>query len=521
MEETVAEMFFYGRNVCKGLIRQGALALALLLPSFALAEVSVYESMKIGDEIAGLLPRAPLHFRPETPEDSSLPTYSLQPEIRLQGLEGFGANFTESCAINLLRLPEDQRRNVLERIFSKTKGAGFDRIRLPMGASDFADGEKGSYTYDDTEGNEPDPSFRRFSLERDEKSLALLREAQAINPRLTVMITPWSAPAWMKTSGNLHGGRLAPEHFQDFANYFVKTIRELQKRGIALDSLTIQNEPYYQTQGYPTMQMFPEEQIRFIGEYLGPTLAKNRIRLHLYALDHNWDLAKVAKSILTNPVAGRYLHGTAYHCYSGSRWDMNETFQAFPGKPTLQTECTGFDGIHKRELAQDFHWWLDNQSVGAVSMGTSGALGWNLCLDETNGPQNGFKNIGENGGCTSCRGMVKMDFSQSPARLTYNPEFHALAQVSAFIEPGTRRIGLSGEVPAVQAVAFLNADGTRVVVAQNRGQESVKFRVRAEDNQVVVYEIPARAATTLTWKATPAAGKLRAASRAKKNPPAK
>jgi glucosylceramidase len=36
----------------------------------------------------------------------------------------------------------------------------------------------------------------------------LLRQALALNPDLKVMGTPWSPPAWMKTSDSLIGGRL-------------------------------------------------------------------------------------------------------------------------------------------------------------------------------------------------------------------------------------------------------------------------------------------------------------------------
>jgi len=36
----------------------------------------------------------------------------------------------------------------------------------------------------------------------------LLRQALPFNSDVTVVATPWSPPAWMKTNGDLAGGRL-------------------------------------------------------------------------------------------------------------------------------------------------------------------------------------------------------------------------------------------------------------------------------------------------------------------------
>jgi glucosylceramidase len=179
---------------------------------------------------------------------------------------------------------------------------------------------------------------------------------------------------------------------------------------------------------------------------------------------------------------------------------MNDTIQAFPDKQTMQTECTGADHPWKPNNTYDFHWWMDSQSVGAVNMGTNGALGWNLCLDENHGPQNGFKNIGENGGCTDCRGLLTIDFSQPKPRAVYHPEFYALAQVSAFVHRRASRVDLSGDIPPVQASAFLNPDGTMALVAHNWGDKPIQFRVRRPDHSVLVYEIPAQAATSFFWR---------------------
>ena len=56
--------------------------------------------------------------------------------------------------------------------------------------------------------------------------------------------SPWSPPAFMKDNNDLlHGGKLKPDFYQPWANYFVKFIRTYEKEGIPIWGITVQNEP--------------------------------------------------------------------------------------------------------------------------------------------------------------------------------------------------------------------------------------------------------------------------------------
>lgn len=447
--------------------------------------VSVYAAHYEGTEFKGAFGQ-PIRFSAPKPGRPELPTFELNPDKEFQTMRGFGASLTESCAVSLLKLPKEERRELMEKMFSPSKGAGFNLIRMPVGASDFA---LSNYTYNDTPGNRPDPSFKSFDMSRDEKSLALLREAKEINPDLEIMITPWSAPAWMKTNGAINAGSLKPEHYQDFANYFVKVIKGYEQSGLKVESLTPQNEPYYATPTYPSMEMTQDDQIKFIGQYLGPTLRANGLSTKIFGLDHNWDMPDVAHGILEDKKANEHMQGIAYHCYGGSRWAMSETIAKYPTKEVIQTECTASGLMEHGNPSGDFQWWLENHSVAAVAQGTTGTLGWNLCLDQNFGPQNG--------GCAQCRGMVTIDTSNN--KVTLNPEFQAVAQVSKFVPKGAKRLELKGGPEGVHAVAFRNPDGKMVFVAQNPHDQPVRFRLRASDCRTVDYEIAAKGAVTFSW----------------------
>ena len=466
------------------------------------SNVSVFKSTALPNGVQGLQAQAEVQFKPQSGQDPLLTTFDVDPLNGSQIMEGFGGAMTESCAINLNRLTPALRHEALEKLFSKTAGAGFDVIRLPMGASDFAESSLGSYTYDDPPGSSMDPGLHLFSMNRDEKSFALIREAKAINPNLRVLITPWSPPAWMKTSQDLKAGTLSPAHFQDLANYFSRTIREYRARSIPVEMMTIQNEPGYATTDYPSMSLSVNDQIKFISDFLGPQLERDKVSIRIYAHDHNYSMVDDVNSILDDPKASKYVSGVAYHCYSGDRSQMNDSMSRHPGIPTIQSECTA---IGVSEAQKDFNWWLDNQSVGGVNQGTTGAIAWNLCLDEQYGPKNG--------GCPNCRGLIETDFSKATPELHYNPEYFALAQVSRFIVPGAQRLNVKVTTPKVHTIAsppmnasdviestaYRNPAGDFVFVAHNPGSVDLKFKM-SQSGAAFVYDLPAQSAVTFTWR---------------------
>jgi glucosylceramidase len=140
-----------------------------------------------------------------------------------------------------------------------------------MGASDFA---RAPYTYDDLAAGQTDPDLARFSVAHDDDAVVpVLREILAINSGVGVVASPWSAPAWMKTSGSLGGGSLRPEWADAWARYFVRFVQSYAERGIAVTAVTVQNEPGHGDPSYPTMTMSAADQAAFIASHLGPAFA--------------------------------------------------------------------------------------------------------------------------------------------------------------------------------------------------------------------------------------------------------
>src|ERR671930_912978 len=160
-------------------------------------------------------------------------------------MTGFGGSITDSSASVLYSLSPTARDAAMRQLFDPNTGDGLDFLRQPIGASDFVAGAQ-DYSYDDMPPGQTDYLQQHFSIAHDEAQiLPLLREAEAINPDLTIMASPWSPPAWMKTSGSLIGGRLIddPRIYLSYALYLVKFLAAYRDQGVDVKYLTVQNEP--------------------------------------------------------------------------------------------------------------------------------------------------------------------------------------------------------------------------------------------------------------------------------------
>jgi glucosylceramidase len=433
-------------------------------------------AMATGTDAAEILvtdPAHPSHFlrkvEAKTGRSRSATLLSFDRSSLRQEIEGYGAALTDSSVLAINSLPAGKRSALLRELFDPVRGLNMNYLRIPLGATDF--GTK-SYSYLDLPAGQEDPELTQFSLRQAAAMIRLLHEIQGINPDLKLLLSPWSPPAWMKTSGQLHGGSLKKEHYGTFARYLLKSISAFEGEGFTVDSLTIQNEPYFSTEQYPTMGMDENEQIEFIRDFLYPALRSAGEKTKILALDHNYDLRPQADMIAA--ALGDKIAGVAYHCYGGDYLEMaNST------TPIYQTECTsGTWG----DFAGSLRYWLDTQVIGAGLIGGKLAMGWNLALNEKHGPYFGY--------CDNCRGLV--DIHSKSKKVTFNPELIALAHAGKFLRPGSHRIE---SLPPLDGnysyIAYLNPNQSVVVVVQNLGASLREFVLPGSDGVFFRFSVPA------------------------------
>src|SRR5207302_8895387 len=121
------------------------------------------------------------------------------------------------------------------------------------------------YGLDDDSAGETAPTLARFSIEPNRAAvLPVVKRALAINPALRVMASPWSAPAWMKTTGSLIKGTLRPEAYPAFAEYLRRYIQGYEAEGVPIFAITVQNEPHFEPENYPGMRLTPAQRAELL-----------------------------------------------------------------------------------------------------------------------------------------------------------------------------------------------------------------------------------------------------------------
>ena len=401
-----------------------------------------------------------------------------------QKIHGFGAAMTDASAQLLSELSEPKRKAIMAELFGRGPGGlGLSFTRLTVGASDFSTRD---YSYDDTPGNVPDPSLRYFSIKAAKKYvLPRVREALAINPDLLVMISPWSAPAWMKTTSSLIKGQLTPQYYPAFADYLARTVQSFGREGVPVSMLTIQNEPNFEPDSYPGMRVEPKQRAEIIGRYVGPMFKSRGIRTRILDWDHNWDHPEMPLAVLADPVARQYVSGIAWHCYEGDVPVQTPVHDAYPNKEAWLTECSGGEWTPK--FKDVLAWMTDKLIIGASNNWSRGTLLWNLALDPAHGPHTG--------GCADCRGVITID--PATGAIARNVEYYVLGHASRFVLPGAFRVATIKRSDGLEAAAFLNPDGSRIAILHRKsGSGSVTIAV---DGERYAIALPIGSVATLHW----------------------
>lgn len=402
---------------------------------------------------------------------------SIDTSQRFQRMAGFGASITDATAwLIQTRMPEKARGDLLHELFSPRDGIGFSVTRITIGASDFS---QSHYTYADVPGNPvANIAPARAHL------IPTLKAMRKINPQLQIIATPWSAPAWMKTSNSLIKGRLKPEHYGSFARYLVSYAQAMRKAGAPVDIVTIQNEPHFEPDNYPGMRVEPAERADFIANHLGPLLRRSLPRTKLLDWDHNWDQPESPTAVLSDTKAARFIDGVAWHCYGGDVAAQSVVRDRFPSKEVWFTECAS--GNWSGDWGTSFNWAIRNLIIGTTRNWAKGVVMWNLALDERHGPHLG--------GCGDCRGLVTID-SQTGA-ITREPEYYAFAHASKYVAVGADRIASESADKAFESVAFQKGRGGAVTLIAFNGADAQRAMTFAVDGRVYEARMPAGAVAT-------------------------
>lgn len=406
-----------------------------------------------------------------------------------QEVDGFGAAITGATCYNLLKMKQTDRTAFLKEVFDKETGLGSSLIRVSIGASDFSVDEE--FTWCD------EPGLEHFAPSREdvEYLFPILKEIYAINPDVKIIGSPWSAPLWMKTAQTWTASSLKPEYYEDYAQYFVKWIQQMESMGFNIYAVTPQNEPLNKGNSM-SMYMTWQEQRDFIKTALGPAFEQANIKTKILVFDHNYNYdnkisqRKYPLNIYEDKEASRYIAGSAWHNYGGNVSELNSIITSAPDKEVYFTEASigTWNYSFQDCLLNDF----DDIFIGTLSRMGKGVTLWNLMLDDKKGPY-------RPGGCSTCYGAVNIKTSDYKTIDRYS-HYYNIAHASKVIKPGAKRISASGyEVSGLHYLAFLNPDNTIGVIIVNKGQET-RTPVFTTDKVSVRATVPALSLVSLIWE---------------------
>jgi glucosylceramidase len=423
-----------------------------------------------------------LTFSPGRQPLETEPFVLVDPHASFQTILGFGGALTDASAETFARLSPDKQQELLTAYYNPVRGIGYTLARTNIQSCDFSSDTYGYVTDNDV-------SLKSFHVDHDKQyRIPLIKAAfKAAGGGLKLYVTPWSPPGWMKDNNSvLDGGKLKAAFDQPWANFYVKFIKTYEALGIPIWGLSVQNEPMAK-QKWESCIFTAEDERNFIRDYLGPTLQRAGLsEKKLIAWDHNRDLIyQRASTILEDPAAAKYVWGIGFHWYetwTGGPMQFSNValvHAAFPSKRLLFTEgCKekfSFDSLENWSLGERYGYSMIND----LNDGASGWTDWNILLDEHGGPNH----VGN-----FCFAPVHAD--TRTGKLIYTNAYYYIGHFSKFVRPGAQRIAVSSNRASLQTTAFVNKDGSIVVIVMNSTDEPIPYHLLMKGQAAAATSLP-------------------------------
>ena len=417
--------------------------------------------------------------------------------------QAWGTTFNELDwdAYNLLS--EDDKDELMRRMFDKDGDLHFTHGRVSMNANDYA---REWYSCSDVAG---DLDLKYFNIEHDKQNIIpLARAAQKYCSQLQLFMSPWSPPAWMKINQDypvvpskynqlderkayllymsdgkdidademkLLGDRKGvfprklamqdlfiqdPRYLQSYANMFCRFIELYQEQGLPITKVMYQNEAYSYTP-YPGCAWMAEGTLRFNNEYLAPTLKKKHPEVELWIGTFNTNRLDYVEKILDNQTLQQNVRGI------GTQWECRENLpemrRRYPNHRFMVSESECGNGSMDWKAGEHTFFLLSDN----LGNGCDEYYNWNFILKD-----NGISAWG-----WTQNALVQVDSKTCKPR--YTAEYYAYKHFSHFIQPGTEMIGYAGrEYKDTPVVVFRNNTGKYIVTSGNFTDREVLLSVK-------------------------------------------
>ncbi|AEO71227.1 glycoside hydrolase family 30 protein, partial [Thermothielavioides terrestris NRRL 8126] len=375
---------------------------------------------------------------------------------KYQRIDGFGFSQAFGRAAEFQNASSDLQKQALDYLFSTDTGAGFSIIRNRIGS-----GGQGDSIEPKSPGS-PTATPSYVWDDDDRGQVWFTKQAMSYGVS-TIYADAWSAPGFMKTSGSESSpGYLCgtPGHKcssgdwrQAYADFLVKYVQLYAAAGMPITHLGFLNEPDF-SPSYSQMQISSNaaEAIDFI-PILYKTVQAAGLSTNLTCCDamgwgtttNNYVPALVRSGVTS------YLAVITSHSYSA---DATSAITSTPlpkwnteGGPNTQFTTTWYGS----GAANEGFTWANKLAVAMVRAELSAYLFWE-----------GFE-------IRQTQSAMHLVDTLDGRSATPSGIFWAFAMWSRHIRPGAYRVAATGSPSGVITGAFVNADGSVVVVFTNSG----------------------------------------------------
>jgi glucosylceramidase len=292
-----------------------------------------------------------------------------------------------------------------------------------------------------------------------------------------------------KVSSPFDGGTMKDDDVTmgAFALYLVRFVQEYAKQGITIEAVSAQNEPGYKG-NYPTCGWSPATYVKFIGRFLGPTVAASGLatRIMLGTFNGGGEDASIIDTVLGDATARGYVG------VLGLQWNtQNKVARAKAyNLPAWQSEhkCGNYPWETKTFVAtqapNDHAYAVESWGLirDWIRAGVTAYNAWNMVLDTVG---NGI----DTSRVWPQDSLLTVDTTAKTLNIT--PTYWVFRHVSQFVATGAKVLATSGG----DALAFRNPDGSIVTVVFNSG--AAKTMTVAAAGKKLQFAMPANGWATV------------------------
>eukprot|EP00415_Alexandrium_ostenfeldii_P001651 UN1651 len=210
-----------------------------------------------------------------------------------------------------------------------------------------------------------------------------------------------------------------------------------------------------------------------------------------------------AQTVYGDLAAASYVWGVGFHWYGDPRYEtwpalpqvcfenVGRVHELRPDKHLIMTEACQENGPHLGEWRIAERYGMN--IIEDLNHWTEGWIDWNLILDDKGGP-----NHADN----YCSAPIIVDTARDV--VFFLPSYYYIAHFSRYIRAGAQRVLCAADRDVLRATAYVNPDGTLVVVVLNEDDLWVDLSIKlageavhaaAPAHSITTYIFPFQAAT--------------------------